>query len=1371
MEGEGAPTTAEQAAESTAEGPAAVAAGEASGAAPVEHTEAASDDDLDLDEDDDGDAPSAAAPTATTDRSAASDDDDGDGDLDLDDSEEEAAQEQVAVKKKRKRSNMFIEDSADESDDEGGNAAAEDEEEGDDDNQYKIDGFVVDQDDDDDDDDGAGSKDASDGKESEEDEEDEETRMARKRKQEEREVREAEDMVSELKELARDQDIEIETQSRKRLKKRADAAGDQDLDQELDGVIDKDADQDDDDALDEEEAQQSIQAEYRHEHADMFDMSEYDQMPDIDDEDESAEQAEALDDEEVGGAVDDDDEVDEKYKHIDKADLADNFMTKTDKEIEYADIPERLNLHMRGQHRPLLSGEPLTNDELEEEAQWILSRAFDSRRDLDAGTVANVLRHALVDKEDLPHILRYRKPSMRGDAMPLNESDLWKILRWDARWDHFSHRHKKLLAAAAKLGDELDDDYLQMLKESQKDEHLTDMEIFLRLQTQMQDAGTAQGPKGAVAKAQAAGLGKLVEQSGLSAFQFGVNVSVDMKKNDVVDSEKMPEELAQDFVCDLYPDVDSVLRGSCNMLARQIADEPHVRRHVRGLYRANMYISTKPTARGIDNISVTDRLNGIRHIRKLINELRGQEFLLILEAEKARLIDVVLESADPNWRSILQQECEDFFLSDRENAVAEKWNDWRKIALTKAIENMLLPAMQHELRAELEFDARERLCDSYRQRFTKRIMRGPYSHRGAGLPELVNDDEYDRGIKVLACVWDRDMKVNKDPTPVTCVLLSREGEHRETLELPFMQLSDFDRRKQDSCKLLTEFVKRHKPDVVCVGTNGRTSESLYQIVDMVVKNVHEIRMAPPVFIDDAPARIYQQSKRAVEELPDQNTLVKLAISVGRLAHDPLGEMANLLCDPKDFEQLVVHPLQDMLDISERMKIADECMVDAVNAFGVDINVACRNKHSSALLRYVSGLGPRKAKSIFDVVSAFPQPIESRSAMVNQKLVGMAVYTSCAGFIRVDHGRLQTDVDYRSDIELLDNTMIHPSLEGYEYGKKMATDALDAEPQGEDDYEEVRHKCVVSIMRDPSALDELDLDEYAKQLESAGTHFNVGRMLQEIKKELQTKWWERKLPWKKLEDAELFQAIAGFHGRDIFVGECEPAYYEGEIDARAAYVPLDCQLRARLQASSLEFEVQQLEDEKKFRFGEPLFYMMTKCTFDTRRSQDDGLEMPPRFMIDVTRSESSNDYGDPGLQSSIEYECGILCDMFALTRQNVDKSKQNAGRNIKQRQIQHPDFQNVTFNGARRYLEGTGSGSDFVIRPSSQGTDHLSITIQFFEDIYLNVDIEERNTTARTIASCTSLSAAVLATAILSCVQLDRVYPQQRVCRACRTIAG
>jgi hypothetical protein len=230
-------------------------------------------------------------------------------------------------------------------------------------------------------------------------------------------------------------------------------------------------------------------------------------------------------------------------------------------------------------------------------------------------------------------------------------------------------------------------------------------------------------------------------------------------------------------------------------------------------------------------------------------------------------------------------------------------------------------------------------------------------------------------------------------------------------------------------------------------------------------------------------------------------------------------------------------------------------------------------------------------------------------------------------------------------------------------------------------------------------------------------------LNDINRELSTKWHDRQLPWKPLEKGELFQAIAGMQGRDLFVGSCEMAYYEGEPDEKNAYVQLDCQLRGRLQAENCEQNTYMLPQLQRFKFDEPLFYMCSKCEISDSERGD-------RIMIDVTRSEMGDEYGGPGLQSSIEYECGILCDKFALTPFNADDSAKNKGNGVKQRQILHPDFQNVTFNGARRYLEGDGAGSDFLIRPSSQGVDHLTVTIQFFEQVYLNVDIEEKNRTAK-----------------------------------------
>ena len=74
-------------------------------------------------------------------------------------------------------------------------------------------------------------------------------------------------------------------------------------------------------------------------------------------------------------------------------------------------------------------------------------------------TIAAVLRFALVEKEDVPQICRYRKESL-GNGV--SEHQAWKILAWDLRWDHFSYRHKKLMSDADKLGDDLDDEYKQV---------------------------------------------------------------------------------------------------------------------------------------------------------------------------------------------------------------------------------------------------------------------------------------------------------------------------------------------------------------------------------------------------------------------------------------------------------------------------------------------------------------------------------------------------------------------------------------------------------------------------------------------------------------------------------------------------------------------------------------------------------------------------------------------------------------------------------------------------------------------------------------------------------------------------------------------
>jgi transcription elongation factor SPT6 len=59
--------------------------------------------------------------------------------------------------------------------------------------------------------------------------------------------------------------------------------------------------------------------------------------------------------------------------------------------------------------------------------------------------------------------------------------------------------------------------------------------------------------------------------------------------------------------------------------------------------------------------------------------------------------------------------------------------------------------------------------------------------------------------------------------------------------------------------------------------------------------------------------------------------------------------------------------------------------------------------------------------------------------------------------------------------------------------------------------------------------------------------------------------------------------------------------------------------------------------------------------------------------------------------------------------------------IQKRKIQHQRFQNITSTLAVQYLQKEDNG-EFYFRPSSRGTDHLTLTWKFFENNIVHIDI-------------------------------------------------
>ena len=138
--------------------------------------------------------------------------------------------------------------------------------------------------------------------------------------------------------------------------------------------------------------------------------------------------------------------------------------------------------------------------------------------------------------------------------------------------------------------------------------------------------------------------------------------------------------------------------------------------------------------------------------------------------------------------------------------------------------------------------------------------------------------------------------------------------------------------------------------------------------------------------------------------------------------DPLAELVKI--EPRSIGVgMYQHDVDDKL-LAEAL---DAVIESAVNSVGVDLNTA-----SPALLRHVSGIGPKLAESIVayrDEQGAF----QSRAELKKVKGLGPKAFEQCAGFLRIAGGK-----------EPLDNTAIHP--ESYRVVRDLFV-LMDAQTRG------------------------------------------------------------------------------------------------------------------------------------------------------------------------------------------------------------------------------------------------------------------------------------------------------------------------------------
>ncbi len=141
-------------------------------------------------------------------------------------------------------------------------------------------------------------------------------------------------------------------------------------------------------------------------------------------------------------------------------------------------------------------------------------------------------------------------------------------------------------------------------------------------------------------------------------------------------------------------------------------------------------------------------------------------------------------------------------------------------------------------------------------------------------------------------------------------------------------------------------------------------------------------------VNEAGASIYSASETAREEFPDLDLTYRGAISIGRRLMDPLAELVKI-----DAKSIGVGQYQHDVDQDNLKDELNHVVTSVVNKVGVNLNTA--SKH---LLSYVSGIGPKLAKSITNYRRE-NKSFRSRKELMKISGLGAKAFEQSAGIFK------------------------------------------------------------------------------------------------------------------------------------------------------------------------------------------------------------------------------------------------------------------------------------------------------------------------------------------------------------------------------------
>ncbi|KAI0597315.1 SH2 domain-containing protein [Biscogniauxia sp. FL1348] len=1014
--------------------------------------------------------------------------------------------------------------------------------------------------------------------------------------------------------------------------------------------------------------------------------------------------------------------------------LSEKLLTDEDNEIRFTDEPERFQLD-----RKPFKQLQITADQFKEESHWIANLMWPKKQlssDLQGPfhkAVGKVLEYFVVEELEVPYVFQHRKdyliharktrnPEHRDDPEApeyivnaeklLTQDDLWRILELDIKFRSLIEKRNAIdkiydnLREAAQINDEM---IPEMLQQAVNMEELQDLQDYINFQytSQLRDIaamnGVTKGNKRPGAKSSVferirkSKAYKFVKAYGISPDRLAQNALREGKKVISDDEQTLPIDLADSLTDSDFPTGDQVMYQAKQMYAEELFMSPRMRKHFRQNFYLMGEVSCYRTEKGLRRIDDSHPYYEIKYlINQEIRDLarRPELFLKMMKAEEEGLIEVKLRlQNEREFRRQLHAE----FASENYSELADAWNEERQKVLDAAftkLERVVVKGVKDTLRTACQ----EELLKLCREEYSKRLDQAPYKPKGMVL-----------GTTPRVLALSNGMG---DPgrDPVFWAWVEEDG--RVVEQGQFGNLA----RDESQREAFVEVIERRKPDVIGIAGFSADTHRLIRDVENLVNEKglmgpeytdpdsddYRSDLLEVVVVNDEVARLYKDSPRAQRDHPTLNSVTRYCVALAKYLQDPMKEYAAL---GKDVTSLLFNPCQHLLPQEKLLKHLETAMVDMVNLCGVDINEAVSDAYTANLLPYVAGLGPRKATSVIKAINTNGGVVNSRDELVgdpdNNKLpvVGPRVWNNCASFLYIEYDATNPAS------EPLDNTRVHP--EDYELGRKMAADALELDE--EDVKAETDENGTGAIVRklfredEQEKVNELILEEYAEQLEKNYSQ-RKRATLETIRAELQAPYEELRRNFSILSPDQIFVMLTGETKESLAEGMIIPVNLRLVKDD-FAIAKLDCGIEGRIESHEVSHR-SNVSIREVIHVGQTV---QAKLVDLNRKDFLAKLTLREEALRKPYKKHNDHDRGtwDYRLEDN---------DQDALR----EKDKVT-GRT--QRVINHPLFRPFNSTQAEEYL-GSQAAGDVVIRPSSKGNDHLTITWKVADNVYQHIDVLE-----------------------------------------------